>query len=259
MARMVGFRIRNFGVLRDVSLGSLMNTGTGELTSLTAVTGRNGSGKRTLIEAFGFLADCLKFGAEDACDARGGFHRLRSQGVTDPVMFEIHYRENPKDRPITYEAAFDLDGGGRPFVKSERLRQRRRNEKHGRPYSFLILENGKGVAWKGPNEGILEDSDFDLHSLFQNPEGETNEHIQVELDDCRKPGIAVLGALKQHPRISALRKFIEGWHLSRFTPDAARSLPHAGPQRHLNVHGDNLGNVIRYSGRAEGYSEEIHG
>ena len=34
--------------------------------------------------------------------------------------------------------------------------------------------------------------------------------------------------------------------MSYFTPDAARSLPLAGPQKHLNIHGDNLGNVVQY-------------
>jgi predicted ATPase len=58
-----------------------------------------------------------------------------------------------------------------------------------------------------------------------------------------------LGSLKQHPRIAAFRRFIEGWYLSYFTPDAARSLPLAGPQKQLNVHGDNLGNVVQYMER----------
>ena len=57
------------------------------------------------------------------------------------------------------------------------------------------------------------------------------------------------GALKQHPRISAFRQFIEGWYLSYFTPDAARSLPLAGPQSRLNIHGDNLGNVVQFMER----------
>ena len=35
---------------------------------------------------------------------------------------------------------------------------------------------------------------------------------------------------------------------SYFTPDAARGLA-AGPQRHLNVHGDNLGNVVQFMQR----------
>ena len=73
----------------------------------------------------------------------------------------------------------------------------------------------------------------------------------MELDDKRKLGVATLGSLKQHPRISSFRQFIEGWYLSYFTPDAARSLPLAGPQKHLNVHGDNLGNVVQFMEREQ--------
>lgn len=68
----------------------------------------------------------------------------------------------------------------------------------------------------------------------------------VELEDSRKLGLANLGSLKQHPRIAALRRFIDGWYLSYFTPNAARTLPLSGAQKHLNIHGDNLGNVVQY-------------
>ena len=78
---------------------------------------------------------------------------------------------------------------------------------------------------------------------------ESKETDVVELDDMRKLGIATLGSLKQYQRIAAFRKFIEGWYLSYFTPDAARSLPLAGPQKHLNIHGDNLGNVVQFMER----------
>ena len=78
---------------------------------------------------------------------------------------------------------------------------------------------------------------------------ENDEIEPVQLQDNRRLGIATLGALNQHPRISAFREFIEGWYLSYFTPDAARSLPLAGPQRRLNSHGDNLGNVVQYMQR----------
>ena len=71
----------------------------------------------------------------------------------------------------------------------------------------------------------------------------------VELTDQSRLGIATLGALKQHPRIAAFRRFIEGWHLSYFSPDEARGLPLAGPQKHLNGRGDNLGNVVQYMER----------
>jgi hypothetical protein len=116
------------------------------------------------------------------------------------------------------------------------------------------LENGKGVVWTGEQAGkqIDDSAEFSVHDLINSLDDnneESKETEVVELNDKRKLGIATLGALKQHPRISAFRQFIEGWYLSYFTPDAARSLPLAGPQQHLNIHGDNLGNVVQYMER----------
>lgn len=260
MAKIEGIRIKNFRTLKDVSLGKFWNDQQATpLTGMTAVIGKNGAGKSTLFDAFGFLADCLKNGVEESCDSRGrgGFRRLRTQGKDGAIEFEIYYKEDSKARPITYELAIDLDLSGRPFVIKERLRQRRKGQKHGRPFSFLILNNGQGLAWKGELEGkqIDEDKDiFDLTNLLDEiktgvASEESNETEIVELEDKRKLGIATLGSLKQHPRISAFRRFIEGWYLSYFTPDAARSLPLAGPQKHLNIHGDNLGNVVQFMER----------
>ncbi|MEZ4729765.1 MAG: AAA family ATPase [Caldilineaceae bacterium] len=259
MARIEGFRVRNYRALRDVTLGKLWNTQhTAPLTPMTAVIGKNGVGKSTLFDAFGFLSDCLKGGVEEACDARGrgSFERIRSQGQEGSIEFQIYYKEDGNARPITYELAVDLDSSGRPYVKSERLRQRRRGQSRGWPFSFLILDGGKGVAWKGEEEGkqVGEDDNFDLLKFMESIQrGESVEESKetelVELDDKRKLGIATLGSLKQHPRIAAFRRFIEGWYLSYFTPDAARGLPLAGPQKHLNIHGDNLGNVVQFMER----------
>ena len=55
--------------------------------------------------------------------------------------------------------------------------------------------------------------------------------------------------LREHPRIKRFRDFLRGWYLSYFHPDAARGLPSAGPQRHLNIHGDNIGNVVQFMER----------
>lgn len=260
MAKIEGFRIKNFRVLKDVALGRLWNQHQAEpLTPMTAVIGKNGVGKSTLFDAFGFLADALKSGVEEACDARGrgGFERIRTQGQKGPIEFEVYYKEDRNARPITYEVAIDIDNTGRPYVLKERLRQRRKGQKHGWPFSFLILNNGKGVVWKGDLEGRQIDEkqgNFDLLGLMASIKSgkakeESKETEVVELDDLRKLGIATLGSLKQHPRISAFRRFIEGWYLSYFTPDAARSLPLAGPQKHLNIHGDNLGNVVQFMER----------
>lgn len=259
MARIQGIRIRNFRVLRDITLGKLWNMQQAEaLTPMAAVIGKNGVGKSSLFDAFGFLADCLKSGVEEACDlrGRGGLQRVRSQGQSGAIEFEIYYKEDGNARPITYELAVDEDSDGRPYVQKERLRQRRKGQKHGWPFSFLVLNNGKGVAWKGEQEGRRIDEakiQVDIMELIKSVEDKEQEESReteiVELEDPRKLGIATLGSLKQHPRISAFRRFIEGWYLSYFTPDAARSLPLAGPQKHLNIHGDNLGNVVQYMER----------
>ena len=260
MAKIEGFNIKNYRVLKDVTLGKLWNMQKAQpLTPMTAVIGKNGVGKSSLFDAFGFLADCLKMGVEEACDTRGrgGFDRIRSQGMNSPIEFQIYYKQDVNARPITYELAIDADTTGRPYVKRERLRQRRKGQKHGWPFSFLLLNEGKGVVWKGEEYGrqIDEDeADFDLIELIAEIESglqteESRETEVVELQDKRKLGIVTLGALKQHPRISIFRQFIEGWYLSYFTPDAARSLPLAGPQKHLNIHGDNLGNVVQFMER----------
>lgn len=238
MAIIEGFRVQNFRALRDVSLGKLSGERHGEpLTPFTVVIGKNGTGKTTLFDAFGFVADCLATDVETACDMkqRGGFERIRSKDVSEPIRFEIDYREAQNERPITYELAIDLDADARPFVLSEILRQRRKNQKYGRPHPFLRLEQGKGRVWAG--EDAIGDSEEDSASS------------PVELTDPRELGIATLGTLKQHPRIRKFRDFLKGWYLSYFYPDAARSLPTAGPQRHLNVHGDNIGNVVQFMER----------
>ncbi|MBE8994427.1 AAA family ATPase [Microcystis aeruginosa] len=255
MAGIEGLRIKNYRALKDITLGKLWNTQNRDsLTPMTAVIGKNGVGKSTLFDAFGFLSDCLKGGVEEACDARGrgGFERLRSQGQEGSIEFQIYYKEDYNSRPITYELAIDLDTDNRPYVKKERLRQRRKGQKTGWPFSFLLLDEGKGIVWKGEEEGkqVEEGQDhFDLLKLIEEADEESKETELVELNDKRKLGIATLGSLKPHPRISLFRRFIEGWYLSYFTPDAARSLPLAGPQKHLNIHGDNLGNVVQFMER----------
>src|SRR3972149_6230208 len=105
MAKIDGIRIRNFCALRDVTLGKLWSLKQADpLTPMTAVIGKNGVGKSTLFDAFGFFADCLKSGVEEACAlrGRGGFDRVRSQGQLGPIEIEVYYKEEGNAPPITY-------------------------------------------------------------------------------------------------------------------------------------------------------------
>ena len=258
MARIEGFRVKNYKVLKHVMLGRLVFLQSDQpLTPMTAVIGKNGVGKSALFDAFGFLADALRFGVEAACDApgRGGFQKIRSQGATGPIEFEVYYREHKDSKPIAYYVTIDTDESGRPYVSREIMAEGGSDLK-----IFFALQSGRGIVWKGYQTGDqtgelnLDLGGIDLSEVLSR--AKENKKIRdmkdierVRLDDPRKLGIATLGALKQHPRISAFRRFIEGWHLSYFTPNAARSLPLAGPQQHLNTLGDNLGNVVQFMER----------
>ncbi len=134
------------------------------------------------------------------------------------------------------------------------------------------MENGEGLAWKGYSHGIQIDDrigyppsryntlaqilrQIEAESIGESVQfserfdEESSERVNIKLQDNRKLGIAILGQLKQHPRISAFRQFLEGWYLSYFTPAAARGLPLVGPQQHLNVRGSNLSNVVQFMER----------
>jgi predicted ATPase len=236
MAQLEGIRIQNYRALKDVVLGKTFENRDDEpLPRMIAIIGANGCGKSTLMDALGFIGDCLRVGVEEACDQphRGGFDRLKTRGQTGPIQFEIYYRESSSDRPISYSLHIDADQKGRPAVVYERLRQRRKGSSRGQPYSFLEVRNGEGVAWAGESTATEEGS----------------ESIAVKLDDTTKLGVTTLGNLTEHPRIVSFRKFLEGWYLSYFTPDLARTLPVVGAQKHLSRKGENLANYLQHMER----------
>jgi predicted ATPase len=233
MSTLEGLRIQNYRALKNVTLGKTFeNQSADALPRLMAVIGANGVGKSTLLDALGFIGDCLNNGVEAACDRphRGGFERLRTLGATGPIQFEIRYRETLKDRPISYSLHLDLDKRGRACVVYERLRQRRKGNTSGYPYSFLELTEGNGFAWSG------EEVD----------EKEGAEKVPISMSDRQVLGISTLGTLKDHPRISRFRAFLAGWYLSYFVPELARVQPMAGSDPHLNRRGDNLAKYLQY-------------
>ena len=69
MGRIAGIQIKNYGSLKNIKLGKLLGDNSGrELTNMNAIIGQSGTGKSTLADAFGFLADCMEKGVETACD-----------------------------------------------------------------------------------------------------------------------------------------------------------------------------------------------
>lgn len=207
-----GFRVRNYRALKDIALGSFGNPRKAEpLTPLVAVIGKNGVGKSTIFDEFGFLADCLATDVEQACDLRqrGGFQRLVSQGSGGEIGFELAFRPPGEAHLIEYRLMIGLDKSKRPFVRSELLRQHRIVAGANRSFSFLQLKSGAGRAWAG--NGVSRKSAADK--------------VDVRMRNPRQLAVATYGALQEHPRIGLFRDFIQNWYLSCFTPDAGAVCP----------------------------------
>ena len=223
--RMESLRVKNFRALRDLEL---KNT-----APLTVFLGPNGSGKSTIFDVFAFLSECFSQGLRKAMDKRGRFRELRTRGTDDPILIELKYRERPsvprqpRSPLITYHLALQ-EGPKGPEVAEEWLRWKRMKGKPGRPFAFLDLKCGKGSAWPGE----IPDED--------------GERIEVELESPDILAVNTLGQFANHPRVSALRRFITGWHLSYLSANSARGIPEAGPQERLTATGDNLPNVVQY-------------
>ena len=235
MAILEGIQIQNFRALKNVTFGNTFDKPAEVLPRLMAVIGANGTGKSSLMDALGFIGDCLTEGVQAACDKpnRGGLERLRTQGTTGPIGFEVRYRENLEARPISYSLQIDNDKRGRTVVVYERLRQRRWGQRAGQPYSFLEISNGQGTVWAGEATA----------------KAEGNRRDDIKMSDRQVLGISTLGTLADHPRISAFRSFLSGWYLSYFVPHSARGQPIAGAEPHLDRTGENLGKYLQFIAR----------
>ncbi|MBM5574248.1 AAA family ATPase [Deefgea sp. CFH1-16] len=237
MAILEGIQIQNFRALRDVTLGKpTIDSKNKVLPRFITVIGPNGVGKSSLMDALGFIGDCLQEGVQAACDKphRGGFERMRTQGIDESIKFEIRYRENTDARPISYSLHINCDKYGRPVVVHERLRQRRKGQTHGQPHSFFETTDGVGTVWSG--EGTVDT--------------EGNARIEVKMSDRQVLGISTLGTLADHPRIALFRNFLSGWYLSYFVPQLARTQPIAGAEPHLDRTGENLAKYLQFISRA---------
>ena len=228
MGKILGIEIRNYGSLKNIKMGKLYSDRSQEeLSNIVAIIGPSGNGKSTLADAFGFLSDCITSDVESACDAnnRGGYSQLVSQNINEPIHFEIYYKENQNSRPITYELTIAKGKDDRPYVKEERLRQRRPNADYGRPLSFLYLQDGKGYAFEGKKSGLNDDGSV---------EGFEGDKKDVFLADKRKLGIVTVGAMQQFSRVGKFLTFLKSWYLCYFTPEAARQIQTAAPVPYLN-------------------------
>ena len=216
-ARIEGLKVRNFRSLRNIEFR--------KLTPTTVLLGPNGSGKSTVFDVFAFLAECFESGLRKAWDRRGRARELKTRDANGPVSIEIKYRERRGTPLITYHISVD-EREGAPVVVHEWLWWKRK--RYGAPFRFLEYRGGVGQAISG-----------------EEPET-ADQRVEIPLSSPDLLAVNALGQFQDHPRVTALRKFIMGWHVSYLSADTARGQPEAGPQERLSRTGDNLANVVQY-------------
>ena len=224
--RIESLTVKNYRALRHFDLRDLnRHRHLIPLTPLTVFLGPNGSGKSTILDVLTFLSECFTENLRRAWNRRGRFRELRSRGASGPIEFTLQYREREEDPRITYHLSVGENRFG-PFVAEESLMWKR--GKYGRPFRFLHFENGEGIVIGGEQPEVGDER--------------TREFLSA-------PDVLAVnsfGQFARHPRVTALRSFVMGWHLSDITSEKVGNVSETGAHEHLSPRGDNLANVIRF-------------
>lgn len=215
-------RIKNYRVFRDIYMSSIPN--------FAVFIGKNGVGKTTFFDVFGFLHDCLVGNVNSALAKRGGFREVVSRDQEGYISFEIKFRPSESEPLTTYELSIGLGERNLPVVKREVLRLRRGQK--GAPWKVLEFYEGEGYA----------------------AEGELNSYDDVKLADRRmqkleSPDILAikgLGQFKEFAAIASFRKLIDDWYVADLRIDAARERHESAYSERLSRTGDNLSDVTKY-------------
>ena len=202
-----------------------------DLPGMAVFLGKNGSGKTTFFDVFGFLHDCLSGNVKSALAKRGGYGEVVSRGHNgEDISFIIKFRPGNNEPLMTYELSVGLDDKNRAVVKREVLRMRR--GEYGAPWKILEFAGGEGVAASG-----ALNSYEDVRLAEREPQ---------KLDSPDILAIKGLGQFKDFIAIAAFRKLVEDWYVSDFRIDAARERQDAGYSEQLNRTGDNLSVVAKH-------------
>lgn len=215
-------KIKNYKVFREVEVKDIPN--------LAVFLGKNGSGKTTFFDVFGFLHDCLNSNVRVALQKRGGYREVVSREQKGDIEFTIKFRPAEDEPLITYSIAIGVNEDNKAVVKKETLRFRRGQK--GSPWKVLDFSYGEGIA----AEGKL--------SSYEDVNLATRRRQKLDSPDIL--AIKGLGQFKEFEAVSTFRRLIEDWYVSDFKIDAARERQEIEYSEHLTRTGDNLSSVTKY-------------
>ena len=215
-------KIHNYKVLKDVEVKDISN--------MAVSLGKNGVGKTTFFDVFGFLHDCLIGNVKTALARRGGFNEVISRNQEGTIDFEIKFRAKETEPLITYQLSIGLDERKFPVVSSEILKFRRGSK--GQPWKVLDFKNGEGIAI----EGVLNTNEDVTNAIRKSQ----------KLDSPDILAIKGLGQFKEFEAVATFRRLIEDWYVADFKVDAARERNESVYGEDLTRTGDNLSIVTKY-------------
>jgi predicted ATPase len=220
--RIESLEVHNFKSLQNVKLKNL--------PGMAVFVGRNGVGKTTLFDVFGFLYDALRDDVRIALQRRGGFKEVISRGQSGDISFVVQFRPNKDEPLITYELSVGLNDSNIPVVKTEILRFRRGSK--GRPWRVLEFHEGTGFAAEG-----------ELTDYASAKEAERKER---KLNSPQILAVKALGNMTDFNAVSKFSQLIEDWFVSDFHIDDAREVRKVELSQHLSQNGNNLASVAQY-------------
>ena len=216
-------KIQNYRIFQNAEVN--------DIPGMAVFLGKNGSGKTTFFDVFGFLHDCLNGTVRTALAKRGGYPEVVSRGHDgEDISFMIKFRPSKDEPLISYELSVGIDERKQAVVKKEVLRMRR--GERGAPWKILEFACGEGVAAQGELNSYE-----DVRLAEREPQS---------LDSPDILAIKGLGQFKDFAAIAAFRKLVEDWYVSDFRIDAARNRQEADYGEQLTRSGDNLAVVAKY-------------
>ncbi|MDR2437827.1 MAG: AAA family ATPase [Planctomycetaceae bacterium] len=236
MGVLEGFWVRNFKSLKQVGLGTCFpkfvyiddetRVLPYHLNSITLLTGNNGTGKSSALDAFSFVSDCYRHGVDFACLKRGGYDTIYSHGSKGSLSFGFHYREKEELEAVTYALSIVCAKNKFPFIESELLAYQRGKES----LPIFFLQNGvRSIRYLAPDEQL----------------GNT-ELTKIEFTDYKNLGLASLQSHPKFPVLASLRNLFENWVLNNFTPVLTRKLDLSLSRHHESQRGMNLSGLVGY-------------
>lgn len=239
---LVGVRITNYDVFDDDKCGMVMEdylafnnsseSDSKPLLNLTALIGRNGTGKTSFIDALSFVKKTVNSDVAIAStlNNRPGFSNLLID-KTKPAIFSLYFNLKPRDLEkhcfISYDLEININIHGSPYIASETV-------------SACIKKDG--VFTVTP---LME---------FKNGSGKIriNEtsYQECDLADEHSCALKTFGNIKSYSVVHELYREINRWFFCKFSNDSTSTYfsdgNAPGGHKHLNSTGSNVMNVLEY-------------